>query len=195
MRVYMLGGVLAAAMSGAGVFGLTVPPHEGGAVNSQVVLIHHAAGDEGADDSDLRFDDCTAQQDVSDSARLDAEAMGARFREHGFVIQRVLVSPSCHTVETAKLMKLRPIDISAAFQNVRGDGSDTLSIARLDAARKIMNSWRGSGVLVVVTHGSTIKALTGLEPQAHKFVVYHNNAPHRAAGSQEAAARLEMQTF
>ena len=92
-------------------------------------------------------------------------------------------------------MKLRPIEMSAAFQNVKGDGSDDLSRARLDAARKILESWRGPGVLVVVTHGSTIKALTGTEPQAGKFIVYRNTPVEKTAGAQSAAATFEMQTF
>jgi hypothetical protein len=107
----------------------------------------------------------------------------------------VLVSPFCRTVETAKLMKLRPIEYSAAFLTVTGDGIDALSTARIDAARKIMDAWRGPGVLVVVTHGSTIKALTGMEPQARKFIVYHHSSPDKAAGSQQAAAKFEMMTY
>jgi hypothetical protein len=48
---------------------------------------------------------------------------------------------------------------------------------------------------VVVTHGSTIKALTGVGPQARKFIVYHNNRPEKIAGAQEAVAKFEMMTF
>ena len=94
------------------------------------------------------------------------------------MVQRVLVSPFCRTVETAKLMKLRPIELSAAFQNIKGDSNDAISAARLDAARKIMDSWRGPGVLVVVTHSSTIKALIGVEPQKRKFI----SLPQQFAG-------------
>jgi phosphohistidine phosphatase SixA len=194
MRGYMLGGVLA-VMSGAGLFGLTLPPHGGGASNPQVVLIHHATADEGADATDPRFGDCTTQRNLSDAGRLEAEAMGARFSQHGFMVQRVLVSPFCRTVETARLMKLRPIELSAAFQNIRGDGRNAASTAQLDAARKIMDSWRGPGVLVVVTHGSTIKALTGVDPREGKFIVYRNTPADKTTEPQAAAAKFEMQTF
>src|SRR5690348_5201462 len=140
MRVYMFGGVLA-VMAGIGFFGLALPPHQGGASSPGVVLIHHTLADEGIDASDVRFGDCTTQRNLSDAGRLEAEAMGARFNAHGFVVQRVLVSPFCRTAETARLMKLRPIELSAAFQNIRGDGSDAISRARIDAARKILDSW------------------------------------------------------
>jgi phosphohistidine phosphatase SixA len=194
MRVYMFGGLLA-VMSGAGLFGLTLPPHEGEASNAQIVLIHHARADQGTDGADFRFGDCTTQRNLSDAGRREAEAMGAKLNEHGFMIQRVLVSPFCRTVETARLMKLRPIEMSAAFQNIKGDGSDELSTARLDAARKIIESWRGPGVLVVVTHGSTIKALTGVDPQEGKLIVYRNTPADKTAGPQAAAAKFEMQTL
>jgi len=194
MRVYMFGGVLA-VMAGIGFFGLALPPHQGGASSPGVVLIHHTLADEGIDASDVRFGDCTTQRNLFDAGRLEAEAMGARFNAHGFVVQRVLVSPFCRTAETARLMKLRPIELSAAFQNIRGDGSDAISRARIDAARKILDSWSGPGVLVVVTHGSTIKALTGMEPQARKFIVYHNHSRDRVAGSQETAAKFELMAF
>jgi len=190
----MLGGVLA-IMSGAGLLGMKLPPREVGATSPQVVFIHHALADQGADGEDFRFGDCTTQRNLSDAGRLEAEAMGAKFGEHGFVVQRVLVSPFCRTVETARLMKLRPVELSAAFQNVKGAGSDEVTKARLDAARKIIDSWRGPGLLVVVTHGSTIKALTGMEPQARKFILYRNQPTDADASPKTAAAKFEMQTF
>jgi phosphohistidine phosphatase SixA len=194
MRVYMFSGVLV-LMSGAGLFGLALPSHDAGASSARVVLIHHAPADQGADGADFRFGDCLTQRNLSDAGRLEAEAMGAKFAEHGFLVQRVLVSPFCRTVETARLMKLRPIEISAAFQNIKGDGSDPISQARLEAGRKILDSWHGPGVLVVVTHGSTIKALTGMEPVEHKFIVYQKSPTATAASSQAAAPKFEMQTF
>jgi phosphohistidine phosphatase SixA len=194
MRAYMFGGIFA-IISGTGLFGLTLSPREVGVGNSQVVLIHHARADQGTDGADFRFGDCYTQRNLSDAGRREAEAMGAKLREHGFTIQRVLVSPFCRTVETAKLMNLRPIEMSAAFQNIQGDGSDELSKARLDAARKILESWHGPGVLVVVTHSSTIKALTGSEPETGKFIVYRNMPVDKATGAQTATAKFEMQTF
>jgi phosphohistidine phosphatase SixA len=194
MRLYMFGGVLA-IMSCASLLGLTYSPDDGGAGSAQVVFIHHAPADQGTDGADFRLGDCHTQRNLSDAGRREAEAMGTKLREHGFMIRRVIVSPFCRTVETAKLMKLRPLEMSAAFQNVKGDGSDDLSRARLDAARSILESWRGPGVLVVVTHGSTIKALTGTEPQPGKFIVYRNTPVEKTAAAQSAAATVEMQTF
>jgi phosphohistidine phosphatase SixA len=192
MRHYMLSGVLTLALAG-GIVGATVPSGDSGFGPAQVLLIHHATADQGADAAHVQFDDCSTQRNLSDAGRLEAERMGARLSEHGYLVSKVLVSPFCRTMQTATLMKLQSIEVSAAFQNVRGDGRDAASAARLDAARKILDSWRGPGVLVVVTHSSILKALTGLEPDDRKFIVYSNAPRHDA---QHAAAKLiEVRTF
>jgi phosphohistidine phosphatase SixA len=117
--------------------------------------------------------------------------MGAKLRERGFLVTRVLVSPFCRTMETAKLMRLRQMEVAPAFQNIKSGRQDTLTAARVHAAKVIMDSWRGPGVLVIVTHSSTIKALTGLEPQDGRFIVY----PNRLAATAEAFAKLSQMTF
>jgi hypothetical protein len=48
---------------------------------------------------------------------------------------------------------------------------------------------------VVVTHGSTIKALTGVAPQEGKLIVYRNAPADKTTEPQTAAAKFEMQTF
>jgi hypothetical protein len=44
--------------------------------------------------------------------------------------------------------------------------------------RSAVESWRGPGVLVVVTHGSTIKALTGVDPREGKFIALPQSRQH-----------------
>jgi phosphohistidine phosphatase SixA len=195
MRQYMLSGVLMLALAG-GIVGAAFPSGDAAVTPAQVLLIHHATADQGADAADLRFGDCDTQRNLSDAGRLEAQRMGARLSEYGFLVSKVLVSPFCRTMQTATLMKLQPIEMSAAFQNIRGDGRDAATAARLDAARKILDSWRGPGVLVVVTHSSILKALTGLDPNDRKFIVYSNPPRHVGADAQHAAAKLiEVRTF
>jgi phosphohistidine phosphatase SixA len=191
----MLSSVLMLALAG-GIAGATFPSGDAAVTPAQVLLIHHATADQGADAADLRFGDCATQRNLSDAGRLEAERMGARLSEYGFLVSKVLVSPFCRTMQTATLMKLQPIEMSAAFQNIRGDGRDAATAARLAAARKILDSWRGPGVLVVVTHSSIVKALTGLNPDDRKFIVYSNPPRHVGADAQHAAAKLiEVRTF
>ncbi len=187
MRVYMLWAVLTGVVA-VGLFGLMLVGPEAAVGSPQVVLIRHATADQGTDAAYVRFDDCTTQRNLSSQGRLEAQGMGLNFREHGFLITRVLVSPFCRTLQTARLMNLSGIEISPAFQNLKSGRQDALTASRLDVAKMIMDSWRGPGVLVVVTHSSTIKALTGLEPQDGKFVVYGN----RLAGIGAAPTLFQM---
>jgi len=192
MRVYMIGGVLVTAVFGATLVGLAQSsPHQAAADNFQVVLIRHAMADEGKDASYVRFDDCTTQRNLSYEGRLQAQQMGVKLKQHGFLVTRVLVSPFCRTRETAKLMRLRQMEIFPAFQNIKTGRQDTSTAARLDAAKIVMDSWRGPGALVIVTHSSTIKALTGLEPEEGKVIVYQ----HGLGDKQEAPAKLSKVTF
>lgn len=192
MRAYAFGGVLAAAVFGASLVGLAPSSSHQAAVDGhQVILIRHAIADQGVDASYVRFDDCTTQRNLSYEGRLEAQQMGVKLREHGFLVTRVLVSPFCRTRETAKLMRLRHIEVFPAFQNIKTGRQDTSIAARLEAAKIVMDSWRGPGALVVVTHSSTIKALTGLEPEHGKLIVYQNGLGEK----QEASATLSKVTF
>jgi phosphohistidine phosphatase SixA len=195
MRLFMLGGVLALGLGG-GLAGFALPANEGGVTPPQVVLIHHTTADQGKDAADVHFGDCATQRNLSAAGRLEAEQLGARFSEHGYFVSKVLVSPFCRTMQTAMLMKLQPIEVSAAFQNIRGNSRDPATAARVEAARKIVESWRGPGVLVIVTHSSILKALTGVDPPERKFIVYSNPKFRADAGTQQAAAKLiELRTF
>ena len=192
MRVYMFGGVLVTAVFGASLFGLAPSSsHKAAADSYQVILIRHAIADQGVDASYVRLDDCTTQRNLSYEGRLEAQQMGVKLREHGFLVTRVLVSPFCRTKETAKLMRLRHMEVFPAFQNIKAVRQDASTAARIQAARIVMDSWRGPGALVIVTHSSTIKALTGLEPEDGTLIVYQNHVGEK----QEASAKLSKVTF
>jgi hypothetical protein len=51
----------------------------------------------------------------------------------------------------------------------------------LEGERELIASWHGPGVLVVVTHSSNIKALTGLEVEQGEMIV-----TSRISGSNSA---------
>jgi hypothetical protein len=54
---------------------------------------------------------------ISERGRADAVAMGAQIRANGLSFTRIVSSPWCRCVETAKLMDLGPVDIEPAFSN------------------------------------------------------------------------------
>src|SRR5829696_8851978 len=125
-----------------------------------VALLRHADAPGGAGDPlGFKLDDCSTQRNLSERGRADAVAMGAQIRAHGISFTRIVSSPWCRCVETAKLMDLGPVDIEPAFSNafVLRDRRDEL---RRDASA-ILSTWTDG---TLVTHGANIQALSGVSP-------------------------------
>jgi hypothetical protein len=55
-----------------------------------------------------------------------------------------------------------------------------------DRQRAIIDKWTGSGILLVVTHGANIRALTGISPASGEIVVVRSGS----GGSSERVGRL-----
>src|SRR4029079_2902363 len=71
----------------------------------QVVLMRPALPPPGAGDPPgMRLDDCSTQRNLSDEGRRHARAVGAALRKHKVPVDRVLTSPWCRCIETARLV-------------------------------------------------------------------------------------------
>ena len=124
-----------------------------------VALMRHGDAPGAGDPPGWRLDDCATQRNLSERGRAEARAAGARLRDARIAIERVLSSPWCRCVETATLAALGPVDVEPAFANayVLAGERDALRARGL----AIVRGWRGKGVLLVVSHGENIRALTG----------------------------------
>ena len=70
----------------------------------QVILIRHAITTPGVGDPPgMRLDDCSTQRNLTDEGRRDARRLGEAFRARGIPVGRVLSSPWCRCLETARL--------------------------------------------------------------------------------------------
>jgi phosphohistidine phosphatase SixA len=134
-----------------------------------VMLIRHTDATVG-DDLKVGFQmqDCTTQRNLSEQGRDAARRQGRNFRMLGIRVGKLLASPFCRTLETAMLMNLGPVDATPALGNIRPDAANDKQIAD---ARALIAAWTGPGVLIMVTHSSTILALTGVEPEPGGIVV------------------------
>jgi phosphohistidine phosphatase SixA len=177
MRLFALGGTFATLVS-AGLLGPQLLVQDA-PTPAQVLLVHHADADQGVDARRVVFENCATQRNLSAKGRIEAQEMGASVRDLGFRITKVIASPFCRTLETAELMKAGPVEPAVAFQNIRNNARDAATLRHLAEAKETIDAWHGPGSLLIVTHSSTIKALTGAEPVAGKFVVYTN--PRRDA--------------
>jgi phosphohistidine phosphatase SixA len=134
-----------------------------------IALVRHADAPGTGDPPGWRLDDCATQRNLSDRGRADARKLGERLREARVPIAKVLSSPWCRCLDTARLMNVGPVQTEPTFSNafVLNDRRDALAAG----ARDVMNAWSGPGTLLVVTHGANILALTGLSPASGELVV------------------------
>ena len=133
-----------------------------------VVLMRHAVTTPGiGDPPGMKVDDCGTQRNLTDEGRRHAKVIGEAWRAHGVQPDRVMSSPLCRCLETARI----------AFGRV--DESQPVTNARLepDAARQVREMralattrHRGS-IIVLVSHGTTIAAVTGITPQPGEMLV------------------------
>lgn len=137
----------------------------------QVILLRHAITTPGVGDPPgMRLDDCATQRNLTDEGRRHAREVGEALRAHDVVITRVLASPWCRCFETARL----------AFGATSTEGSPVIGnlfgrperqAGQVHAMQVLVGGWRGRGALVLVSHGSTIAALTGVMPAPAEMVV------------------------
>ena len=135
-----------------------------------VALMRHADAPGGAGDPPgFQLNDCRTQRNLSDSGRADAKAVGGKLRSEGVRISKLLSSPWCRCLETARLLDLGTVEIEPSFSNafVLADRRDALT----RGAQGIIGGWTGPGTLLVVTHGANIQALTGYSPAPGELVV------------------------
>jgi broad specificity phosphatase PhoE len=134
-----------------------------------VALMRHADAPGVGDPVGWRLGDCATQRNLSDQGRADARAAGVRLKTERVAITKLLSSPWCRCIDTAKLMNLGPVQIEPTFSNafVLGDQRAELTAG----AHALIGRWRGPGPLLVVTHGANIQALTGRNPASGEIVV------------------------
>jgi len=151
----------------------------------QVVLMRHAITTPGVGDPPgMRLDECATQRNLTDEGRRHARRTGEAFRSRGATVERLLSSPWCRCLETARLafgIEAQKLD---ALSNLFGRPENRArQVDELDA---LIGKWQGKGNLVLVSHGSTIAALTGVSPEPAEMVI----ATPRSGGKFAIAGRL-----
>ena len=121
-----------------------------------VALMRHTDAPGGAGDPPgFRIDDCATQRNLSEKGRADAEKIGSRLKREGIAFEKILSSPWCRCIDTAKLLNLRTVETEATFGNVvvLRDQRETLTAG----ARALIAKWTAHGNLLIVTHGAGVK--------------------------------------
>ena len=134
-----------------------------------VALIRHgnAPPGYGGDPPGFKIDDCKTQRNLDELGREQSRALGEAFRKHGVRVDRVVSSPWCRCLETARLMAVGPVESSWALVPDTPPNAQV----RLAELKQLVAAWRGPGTLVLVTHAFTVRALLGFLPIQGEAVV------------------------
>lgn len=145
-----------------------------------VALVRHgnAPPGHGGDPPGFRIDDCRTQRNLDELGREQARALGGLFRERGVRVDRVVSSPWCRCLETARLLALGPVGSSWSLV----PDLDERRPARLRDLREMIAAWSGPGTLVLVAHALTARPLVGFLPGQAETVVL-KPAPGSTAGA------------
>ena len=152
-----------------------------------VVVLRHSYAPGTFDPPTARLDDCTTQRNLDESGRAQAKRVGEEFRKRGIAVGPVLSSARCRCLDTARLaFGLEP----QPWEPLQGALNDTDRRQRqLVEIRKRMGEHRSGPPLVLVTHGSVVTDLTGLNIRMGAFVVLRRAAD----GSHTVAGQLYVE--
>lgn len=148
----------------------------------QVLLVRHASTVPGVGDPEgFRLEDCASQRNLSAQGREEARRLGESIRRNKVMVESVVSSPWCRCLETARLAFGRVDEQWAPLSNLFGRSPN--ADAQVKALRPRIAAFRGKGNLVLVSHGSTAYALTGVSPrQAEILVLTPTGDGFRVAG-------------
>jgi phosphohistidine phosphatase SixA len=151
----------------------------------QVVLLRHALTDPGVGDPpEFRLGACATQRNLSEQGRSDARRLGEALRERRVPVARLLSSPWCRCLDTARLVFGREAEVEPALGNLFG--RPEREAGQLAALRALVGRPVSGGNVFMVTHGSTTYALTEVSPATTEMVIVQP----RPGGSFRVAGRL-----
>jgi broad specificity phosphatase PhoE len=146
-----------------------------------VVVVRHSYAPGTFDPPDARLDDCSTQRNLDAAGRAQARRIGEAFRQHGIAVGTVLSSPRCRCLETARLAFGR----AESWLPLQGALRDAELRQRLAAEiQSRVAAHRDGPPLVLVTHGSVVTDLTGLDVRMGELVVLRpgDDGRYTAAG-------------
>ena len=136
-----------------------------------VIFLRHAHAPGFGDPPDFAVEDCSKQRNLDAAGRDQARAIGAAFRRAGLVRARVLSSPWCRCLDTARLLDIGPVEVFAGlgsfFQGLVGRDETLEKLERyLDQVPP------EAAPPVLVTHYVVISTVTGITAPAGGAVLY-----------------------
>lgn len=124
---------------------------------------------------------------LSRAGRETARAIGRAIKAVNIPVGRVLASPYCRTVETAKLMNVGPVESTTAVINMRSADYVGGRDAVVRTARELLSTPPAPGTnTVIVAHGNVAREATPVYPGEGECVVFRPDGQ----GNFSVAGRL-----
>ena len=124
-----------------------------------VIYFRHTSTDFSQNDARSRgFDDCANQRNLTDAGRDEARAIGAAVRKLDLPIDKVIASPLCRTMETARLAFGQAQPVPA----MRGAPLPLADPNRYTALMQLFTTAYPRGAnLVIASHGNPFYGVAG----------------------------------
>jgi len=139
------------------------------AAGGQVVLLRHGTTTPGVGDpTGFRLDDCATQRNLTEAGREESRRIGAALKARAIPVERVLSSPWCRCLETARLAfgSAEPWEpLSSLFADRTRQAEQTRAFRTLAGAK------RAGGNTILVTHGANIVTFVGVSPAMAEMVI------------------------
>jgi broad specificity phosphatase PhoE len=138
------------------------------------------------DPAGFRLEDCATQRNLSEEGRAHAHRTGEALRKNGISFDRVLTSPWCRCKETAALAMGRDAEVFEPLSNLVGRSE------RREPQVKALRGYLaglGNSRALLVTHGTVISALTGIQPAQGEMIVIKPGA----GGDPNVVGRLRVE--
>ena len=137
-----------------------------------VIVIRHTATEEGGVDDPTKLEDCAPQRELSDEGRQQARDLGQAIGDLDVPVGRVVASPYCRTLETAKLAFGSGVSGDEDLLPLPGTGKPGNDKA-IDRAKQLVGAEPDDGDnTALVTHISTIEPVTGATPEEGGSAVF-----------------------
>jgi len=142
------------------------------------IYFRHAAtdwsqNDQVAKEGDWESCDPGRMRQLSEAGRKTSGAIGDAFRALQIPVGQVFASPYCRTIETARYMRLGPVETTTDIMNMRvaeyfGGPS---AIAERTRRRLAMHPRAGTNT-VLAAHGNVLVTATDVYPQETEAIVF-----------------------
>jgi len=151
-----------------------------------VVLMRHAMTDPKGDPFLLTPGDCSKQRNLSAAGREQARSIGKLFADRDIDVKEVLSSRYCRTMDTARLAfgkatPWKPLDLISPL-------SEQQQADRIAAVTNEIKSFKGPGILMMITHRPNIDVLTFEEVAPGELVLIKTDAQ----GDLEVIGRMRL---